>query len=236
MPLNRNIQNKSGMTALDALRVNGPHMNRETESTIQKSGGKSGMSLSRVKTTSLFLSKPVTFCEYCSTGMARYRSRMSDGTRNSLLVITALIITATYQTVAQPQDDKYEAAQPPGVYYGAQDYNYVDFDAVKTILKIVLLWGFNTMAFFLAIALTFILLPVGRTYTWWYIFIMGPLLCSYTILVYQDMTIFILMYLMIAFIFLIYLLVFYVKWKRTTRKKVPKPRIELISEGLGTMF
>ncbi|KAJ0261663.1 Ankyrin repeat-containing protein BDA1 [Hirschfeldia incana] len=104
MSLNRNIQNKSGMTALDALRVNGPHMNRETESIIQKSGGKSGMSLSRVKTTSVFLSKPVTFREYCATGMARYRSRVSDGTRNSLLVITALIITATYQTAAQPED------------------------------------------------------------------------------------------------------------------------------------
>ncbi|RID69241.1 hypothetical protein BRARA_C01342 [Brassica rapa] len=236
MPLNRNIQNKSGMTALDALRVNGPHMNRETESIIQKSGGKSGMSLSRVKTTSLFLSKPVTFWEYCTTGMARYRSRMSDGTRNSLLVITALIITATYQTAAQPQDDKYDkyeaAAQPPGAYYGAQDYND------DNILKIVLLWGFNTMAFFLAIALTFILLPVGRAYIWWYIFITGPLVCSYAISVFlkYTVTIFLLMYLMVAFIFLIYLLVFYVKWKRTTRKKVPKPKIDLISQGLGTMF
>ncbi|CAN6976457.1 unnamed protein product [Brassica oleracea var. botrytis] len=221
MSLNRNIQNKRGMTALDALRANGPQMNTETESIIKTSGGKSGMSLSRVKTTSVFLSKPVTFREYCSTGMARYRSRMSDGTRNSLLVITALIITATYQTAAQPQDtDQFEK-----------------LSVEQIILEIVLLWGFNSMAFFLAIALTFILLPIGRAYTWWYIFITAPLICSYAISVYlkYNMTILFVMYVMIAFGFLIYVLVFYVKWKRTTRKKVPKPRIELISQGLETM-
>ncbi|CDY43815.1 BnaC03g14480D [Brassica napus] len=221
MSLNRNIQNKSGMTALDALRVNGPQMNTETESIIKTSGGKSGMSLSRVKTTSVFLSKPVTFREYCSTGMARYRSRMSDGTRNSLLVITALIITATYQTAAQPQDtDKFQK---------------LSFEEI--VLEIVLLWGFNSTAFFLAIALTFILLPIGRAYTWWYIFITAPLICSYAISVYlkYNITIFFVMYVMVAFGFLIYVLVFYVKWKRTTRKKVPKPRIELISQGLETM-
>ncbi|CAH8363446.1 unnamed protein product [Eruca vesicaria subsp. sativa] len=226
MSLNRNIQNKNGMTALDALRVNGPHMNKETEKLIQISGGKSGMSLSRVKTTSVFLSKPVTFWEYCFTGMARYRSRMSDGTRNSLLVITALIITATYQTAAQPQDN--------------DKLQYLSFE--DAILKIVVLWGFNTMAFFLAISLTFILLPIGRAYTWWYIFIMGPLLCSYSILSYQTSTVTILIllvvfvFLLVVFVFLIYLLVFYVKWKRTMRKKVPKPRIKLISEGLEAMF
>ncbi|KAL0673480.1 hypothetical protein Bca4012_001461 [Brassica carinata] len=221
MSLNRNIQNKRGMTALDALRANGPQMNTETESIIKTSGGKSGMSLSRVNTTSVFLSKPVTFREYCSTGMARYRSRMSDGTRNSLLVITALIITATYQTAAQPQDtDQFEK-----------------LSVEQIILEIVLLWGFNSMAFFLAIALTFILLPIGRAYTWWYIFITAPLICSYAISVYlkYNMTILFVMYVMVAFGFLIYVLVFYVKWKRTTRKKVPKPRIELISQGLETM-
>ncbi|KAL1198663.1 Ankyrin repeat-containing protein BDA1 [Cardamine amara subsp. amara] len=191
MSLNRNIQNKSGMTALNALQVNGSNMNRETEKIIQKAGGKSAStSQFKVKKTSDFLRKPVTFWEYCSTGMARYRSRMSDGTRNSLLVITALIITATYQTAAQPQD--------------SNDQENL----------------------------------VGRAYTWWYIFISAPLVCSYAISVYLKFSaalIFLFMYLIVVFGLLIYLLVFYVKWKRTTRKKVPTPKSELISEGLKIM-
>ncbi|KAL1223145.1 Ankyrin repeat-containing protein BDA1 [Cardamine amara subsp. amara] len=171
MPLNRNIQNKSGMTALNALQINGSNMNRETEKIIQKAGGKSAStSQFKVKKTSEFLRKPVTFWEYCSTGMARYRSRMSDGTRNSLLVITALIITATYQTAAQPQD--------------SNDQEYLSVEEI--IVQIVLLWGLNTMAFLMAIALTFILLPVGRAYTWWYIVISAPLVCSYAISMYLN--------------------------------------------------
>ncbi|KAH0854245.1 hypothetical protein HID58_090083 [Brassica napus] len=89
MSLNRNIQNKSGMTALDVLRANGSHMNiKETEKIIQHSGD------------------TVSFWEHCSTGLVRYKSNMTDGTRNALLVITALIITATYQTAVQPDDDE----------------------------------------------------------------------------------------------------------------------------------
>ncbi|KFK27071.1 hypothetical protein AALP_AA8G330500 [Arabis alpina] len=169
-----NHQNKSGMTALDVLRANGPHMNIETEKIIQKAGGQSAASLSNVKKTSVFLSKPVTFKEYCSTGMARYRSGISDGTRNALLVITALVITATYQTAAQPREQDDE-----------------DLSILDIILQIVLMWGLNTIAFLVAIVLTFILLPVGRAYTWW--------------------------------------------WKRTTQKKVPHPKTELLFGGLKTM-
>ncbi|ESQ43005.1 hypothetical protein EUTSA_v10013813mg [Eutrema salsugineum] len=227
MSLNRNIQNKGGMTALDLLRANGRHMNIDTEKIIQKAGGRSAVSLSKVKKTSVFLRKPVTFKEYCSTGMARYRSRMSDGTRNALLVITALIITATYQTAAQPQED--------------QDIED-KLSFIEIILKIVLLWGLNTIAFLLAIALTFILLPVGRAYTWWYIFISAPLVCSYAISVYLKYMLplpfllaFLIMYLMVVFGFLIYVLVLYVKWKRTMQNKVPRHKSELVSEDSKTM-
>ncbi|KAG2333124.1 hypothetical protein Bca52824_004304 [Brassica carinata] len=225
MSLNRNIQNKSGMTALDALRVNGPQMNKETESIIKISGGKSGLSLSRVETTSVFLSKPVTFREYCSTEMARYRNCVSDGTRNCLLVITALIITATYQIASQPQETD-------------QSVNSTFHDG---ILKIMLLWGFNTLAFLFAIILTFILLPDNKEYTWWYIMIMAPLVCSYASLVYQRIAqketilICLIMYLTVASALLFQVLLLYVKWKRTTWEKVQKSRIELISQGLESM-
>ncbi|ESQ43006.1 hypothetical protein EUTSA_v10013583mg [Eutrema salsugineum] len=227
MSLNRNIKNKSGKTALDVLRANGSHMNKNTEKIIQKSGGKTGESLTKVKTMSVFLRTPVTFKEYCSTGIARYRSSMSDGTRNSLLVITALIITATYQTASQPEDKE-----------KSDNKDGIDF----LLSKIVLLWGFNTTAFFLSIALTFILLPVGKAYTWWYIFITVPLVCSYAISVYMKynlkgtvlLSFFVNIYMMVTLGFLVYLLVFYVRWKRNTQKKVPKPKTELISKGFKT--
>ncbi|VVB15945.1 unnamed protein product [Arabis nemorensis] len=222
MSLNRNILNKSGMTALDVLRANGQSI--ETEKIVQKAGGKIAASLSQVEKKSVFLRKQVTFKEYCSTRMARFRSGVSDGTRNALLVITALIITATYQTAAQPQEKK-------------ELHDLTISDLKQIILEIVLLWGFNTAAFFLAIALTFILLPVGRVYTWWFIAIAGPLMCSYTLSVYMKYScpvIFKFAYLMVFSGFVIYLLVFYMRWKRTTQKKVPNPKTELLSGGLNT--
>ncbi|KAH0859480.1 hypothetical protein HID58_087741, partial [Brassica napus] len=225
MSLNRNIQNKSGMTALDVLRANGSHMNiKETEKIIQHSGGKTRDSVTTVNTMSVFLKTPVSFWEHCSTGLVRYKSNMTDGTRNALLVITALIITATYQTAVQPDDDE---------------------DFIKSndvVSKIVLLWGFNTIAYFLSMALTFILIPVGGAYTWWYICITLPLDCSYVLSTYMKYNLrpneipisLIYIYVIVILGFLVGLLVFYVRWRRTTRKSGPEPKRELISEGFKT--
>ncbi|KAG5374937.1 hypothetical protein IGI04_039533 [Brassica rapa subsp. trilocularis] len=227
MSLNRNIQNKSGMTALDVLRANGSHMNiKETEKIIQHSGGKTRDSVTTVNTMSVFLKTPVSFWEHCSTGLARYKSNMTDGTRNALLVITALIITATYQTAVQPDDDE---------------------DFIKSndvVSKIVLLWGFNTIAYFLSMALTFILIPVGGAYTWWYICITLPLDCSYVLSTYMKynlrpneipISLIYIYYVIVILGFLVGLLVFYVRWRRTTRKSGPEPKRELISEGFKTV-
>lgn len=226
MSLNRNIQNKSGMTALDVLRANGSHMNiKETEKIIQHSGGKTRDSVTTFNTMSVFLKTPVSFWEHCSTGLARYKSNMTDGTRNALLVITALIITATYQTAVQPDDDE---------------------DFIKSndvVSKIVLLWGFNTIAYFLSMALTFILIPVGGAYTWWYICITLPLDCSYVLSTYMKYNLrpneipisLIYIYVIVILGFLVGLLVFYVRWRRTTRKSGPEPKRELISEGFKTV-
>ncbi|XP_056850232.1 ankyrin repeat-containing protein BDA1 isoform X1 [Raphanus sativus] len=226
MSLNRNIQNKSGMTALDLLRAKGSHMNiKETEKIIKDSGGKTRDSVTTVSTMSEFLKTPVSFREHCSTGLARYKSNMADGTRNALLVITALIITAIYQTAVQPEDD--------------QDF-IKDNDVVT---KIVLLWGFNTIAYFLAMALTFLLIPFGGTYTWWFICITLPLDCSYVVSTYMKYKLgrhvipitLIYMYVIVILGFFLGLLVFYVRWRRTTRKNGPEPKSELISEGFKTV-
>ncbi|KAG7537932.1 Ankyrin repeat [Arabidopsis suecica] len=214
MTLDRNIQNNNDMTALDVLRANRSPMSKDTEKIIKKSGGKTRCSLSKVEKMSEFLRKPVTFREYCKTKLIRYRSHVTDGSRNALLVITALIITATYEAVSDPKELKGE----------------VTWHAI--ILNVLMIWGFNTTAFIASIVLTFILLPVGRAYTRWYMFITVPLVCSYAISIYMmyESVELIILYLMILFGFLVYLLVFYVRWKRTTLKKVSKPKIELISQ------
>ncbi|CAH2069980.1 unnamed protein product [Thlaspi arvense] len=233
MPLNRNIQNKKGMTALDVLRSNGSDMSKDTEKTLQNAGGKTKDSLSKVKTMSAFPRIPLSFWEYCSTGMARYRSRMSDGTRNALLVITALIITTTYQTAVQPDEDDTE---------NPEYITYSEYMKAK-ISKIVILCGFNSTAFCLAIALTFILLPVGKAYKWWYICITLPLVCSYALSIYLKCdfrwtvisTSLVNVYFVFILRLLVYVLVFYVRWKRTMQKNVPEPKTELLSEDFKTM-
>ena len=103
--VDRNAQNKDGFTPLDILRANGRFMETRTEKLIKRSGGKSKASLSKVKTSSEFLRSPVNYWEYCSITMTRYRSGISDGNRNALLVITILVITATY-TIEPPKWEK----------------------------------------------------------------------------------------------------------------------------------
>ncbi|XP_019087311.1 PREDICTED: ankyrin repeat, PH and SEC7 domain containing protein secG-like [Camelina sativa] len=101
LSLDRNIQNKDGLTSLDILRANGRYMDKDTEKLIRSWGGKSKAALPKVKTSSEYLSR-VTFREFCSIQMTRYKSGISDGTRNALQVITILITTATYTTALQP--------------------------------------------------------------------------------------------------------------------------------------
>ncbi|XP_019089025.1 PREDICTED: ankyrin-2-like [Camelina sativa] len=94
--LDRNIQNKDGLTSVDILRANGRYMDKDTEKLIRSWGGKSKAALPKVKTSSEYLRSRVTFREFCSIQMTRYKSGISDGTRNALQVINILITTATY--------------------------------------------------------------------------------------------------------------------------------------------
>lgn len=196
-------------------------MDKETEKIIKRSGGKSKAALSKVKSSSEFLRSPVTFWGYCSTTTVRYRSAISDGTRNALLVITTLVMATTYQTALQPPSGKF--------VYGAH----------KEILWIVL-WGCNTMAFWLSLSLTLIILPLGREYIWCYMLISVPLFCSYGLSMYFNtwaISLVIPVLLMIAFIFGFpcYLLFVFFKWKRSIQLNSLQPKSKMTLEGLATM-
>lgn len=220
LSLDRNIQNKHGFTPLDILRAKGQHMNINTEKLIKRSGGKSKAALSKVKTSSQFLRSPVTFWEYCSITTIRYRSAISDGTRNALLVITTLVMSTTYEEKS-PLSDKENHNEP-----------------YRQIL-LMLHSGFNTMAFWLSLTLTLVLLPLGREYIWYYILISLPLFCSYGISMFLNAVaseIVIPLLLIIAVIFGIpcYILFVFFKWKRSIQLKSPKPKSQMILEALTT--
>ncbi|AEE82921.1 Ankyrin repeat family protein [Arabidopsis thaliana] len=107
--VNRNIHNRTGLTALDILHnQRDHHANSNIENIIRKWGGKSGNSLPKSKKVSEILRSPISFTEHLFTQTARYRNQTSEGTRSALLVIAALIITATYQTALQPPGGVYQ--------------------------------------------------------------------------------------------------------------------------------
>ncbi|EOA13419.1 hypothetical protein CARUB_v10026457mg [Capsella rubella] len=216
--LNRNIQNKTRMTALDALRANGSHMNKDTEEIIVWSGGKTGGSQSQRTEWYVFLRNPVTFKEFCKSRLAHYRSHMSDGTRNALLVIVALIIAATYQTAAQPQEKPKKTAQPDN------NEEYI-FEPI--------IWGCNTVAFYTAILFTLILLPEGKLFEGWYGVITGPLALSYFLFMHMKEKITVMIYLAVLYGFacLVYLLVLCTVWRLKKPQNVVKAKTELVYEN-----
>ncbi|XP_010541886.1 PREDICTED: ankyrin repeat-containing protein NPR4-like [Tarenaya hassleriana] len=221
--VNRNIENRNGLTALDILQTRRQDIDRDMEKMVRRSGAKNSASLSRTKKTSEFLGSPVTFFEYWSTTMARYRNHISDGTRSALLVIASLIISTTYQTALQP---------PGGVH---QDTGKV----VMTNGYFQVLRNSNGMAIWSAILMTFLLLPVGGEHLWFFLLISMPLYISYAVsmaAISPDSTWYLISVgiSLITYI-VIYLVIFFFKWKRSKLKKIPKSRSELISEGFTTL-
>ncbi|CAH2048308.1 unnamed protein product [Thlaspi arvense] len=176
------------------------------------------------------------FWEYCSIRMTRYRSGISDGNRNALLVITILVITATYGTALQPPraltgEDKGSDSSSTVVYL----YNYEG--KPRKISRA--LWGFNTMAFLSALALNFVLLPLGREYTWFYILISAPLCCSYGLAMYlnDNDTAYFQFFLALAIMVALpcYILFIFLKWKWPRKVGTPKPKSQIILKGWSTM-
>uniref|UniRef100_A0A2N9H9Y0 PGG domain-containing protein n=1 Tax=Fagus sylvatica TaxID=28930 RepID=A0A2N9H9Y0_FAGSY len=78
---------------------------------LRRAGASTGSSLSIVTTYEDYLRQPKNiFLERQLTSHAREVANFSDGKRNALLVIAALFVTVTYQTVLSPpgglwQDD-----------------------------------------------------------------------------------------------------------------------------------
>ncbi|KAL1190846.1 Ankyrin repeat-containing protein BDA1 [Cardamine amara subsp. amara] len=232
--VNRNIHNHNGFTALDILLNQRPdHRNREIEKIIRKSGGKSANSLPKSKKMSKLLKTPINFTEHLFTKTSRYRNQTSDGSRNALLVIAALIIATTYQTALQP---------PGGVYQGNAEETSGGKKRIGTVVMemkyLYVLRVVNSMAFEGAIILAFCMLPAGNDYLWPFLWITMLLHVSYlvSVSVISPDTIW---YLSLnagssIVIVLFYMMLFFLRWK-WSKKKIPEHRSELILEGLTTL-
>uniref|UniRef100_A0A1J3HWU4 Ankyrin repeat-containing protein n=1 Tax=Noccaea caerulescens TaxID=107243 RepID=A0A1J3HWU4_NOCCA len=234
--VNRNIHNRNGLTALDILdNQREHHTNRKMEKIIRKSGGKSGKSLPKPKKVSEMLRYPISFTEHLFTQTARYRNQTPEGSRSALLVIAALIITATYQT----------ALQPPGGVYQANASDH-EGSSKKSVAGTVVMDGryfyvlrnVNSMAFIGAIFMAFCLLPAGEGYVWWFLWIAVPLYVSYlvsmSVISTDTVWFFSINAGSVIIVVLVYMVVFFLRWKRS-KKKIPGTSSELILEGFTTL-
>lgn len=141
----------------------------DLEKVVLKTGCKEAASVPKSKARSEFLKQPITFMTYCSTGMRRLRSKTSDEARGVFLIVCALIITATYQTVLQP---------PGGIHQSG------DANAGSVVMKqtfFILLWVSNTVGFCCAVFYTFCLIPLGSMFATWFFWIGASLCISYAL-------------------------------------------------------
>lgn len=243
--VNRNIPNGNGLTALDILQIpRQQHMNGDVQKIIRKSGGKNAASLPKVKTTPEFLRSPITFSEYLSTYLARYRNNISEGTRSALLVIATLIITATYQTALQPPGGVHQdnGGNNNATTAGGTNSGRESRDAGTVVMNenyFQALWTLNGASFWTAMFTTFLVLPVGKDYVQLFFSMAVPLYFSYAVSmsIVSPGSIGYLLSASLAFVIYIlgYYMMFFLQWKQSILKKIPEPRSELILEGLTTL-
>ncbi|KAL1209711.1 Ankyrin repeat-containing protein BDA1 [Cardamine amara subsp. amara] len=140
--IDRNIKNHNGLTVLDVLQSRGHQMDADTERLVLQSGAKQANSLPKVTTLLEVLRLPPTRFWNNIIAIERYRSRITDETRNALLVLSTLVITTTYQLVLQP---------PGGTNDGKVVMNTSTYSS---------LWMFNTAGFLAAVFLVMFMVQV----------------------------------------------------------------------------
>lgn len=159
--VDKNAKNLKGLKALDILELGNQRLvnNRETMSMLAKAGGLQGSSLSslgKFRTNAHYFRSTITYGEKLAVNLARESKNMSSETRNALLVVAVLIITATYQASLSP---------PGGVWQG--DTNNPSTGSPvpgTTVMKpkmFRLFMAYNTVTLWSALLLITYLLPAG---------------------------------------------------------------------------
>ncbi|ESW08914.1 hypothetical protein PHAVU_009G085000 [Phaseolus vulgaris] len=165
-----NGKNFEESTALDIVEINQTEAHSaEIRDMLVRGGALRGFS---VATTTLVeeLRTKITFNERIAISVTRLRKRISNDTRNALLVVAILFATNTYEAVRSP---------PGGVYQGegsamnskkiSTSFKHSEYAATQEIGKVVMkmqifnwFWSFNTFSCYLSILMICFLMPRGR--------------------------------------------------------------------------
>lgn len=93
------IKNHNGLTAIDIVKI---LLDKNKDGLLLESGAVEAVSVPKVTRKLEVLRLRPTRFENIKLAFKRSRSRITDETRNALLVLSTLVITATYQMVLQP--------------------------------------------------------------------------------------------------------------------------------------
>ncbi|KAK8514888.1 hypothetical protein V6N13_121836 [Hibiscus sabdariffa] len=165
-----NAKNLEGLTALDMLRkLHGDAI----EDMVRKAGGLSGSLIPNKSISSVdikSLRKKMTRFQKISTILSRGRKGISNEMRSTFLVVTVLIITATYQASLTPPDKSDDNSSPS--LTSVVETLSVPSDAptpsgaptgnqflLRKLDVFNMFWLYNTLTFWAAICLTAYLLP-----------------------------------------------------------------------------
>ncbi|KAL3013469.1 hypothetical protein AAZX31_06G055800 [Glycine max] len=133
-----NWQDEVGNTALHLSVLKGfPQLTALIRNELVRGGTLGGFSLANLRAK-------ITLNERIEIYVTRLRKRISNDTRNALLMGAILFVTSTYEAALSP---------PGGVYQG------------KVVMKMQTFfwfWSFNTWSFYLSILMICLLMPRGR--------------------------------------------------------------------------
>ncbi|XP_061374989.1 ankyrin repeat-containing protein BDA1-like [Gastrolobium bilobum] len=138
-----NAKNLEDLTALDIVENNHPHAyNAEIRDMLLRAGALRGFSLDASPLCEEELRSKITFNERVAIYVTRIKRRISNDTRNALLVVAILFATSTYEAVLSPPESVGKVVMKSQVFFW--------------------FWSFNTFAFYLSILMICLLMPRGR--------------------------------------------------------------------------
>ncbi|XP_022761157.1 ankyrin repeat-containing protein BDA1-like [Durio zibethinus] len=103
--IDKNAKNWGGLTAMDILQGQSQFRKSETFEILDYAGCVKASSIPINSTFDKFLRSKISFSEKSNLVMSRMRKNISNSTRNALLVVLVLILTATYQSAVNPPYD-----------------------------------------------------------------------------------------------------------------------------------
>lgn len=159
-----NAKNLGELTALDIVEINHSQVySAEMRDMLVTAGALRGFSLAPAPLHEQELRSKITFNERVAICATRLRRRISNDTRNALLVVTILFATITYEAALNPPGGVYEGGDRRSTASdaGAAQGN-IGGKVVMRIQTFFWFWSFNTCSFYLSILMICLLMPRGR--------------------------------------------------------------------------